>query len=81
MTQQEQHEVQLRLSCLSLAVQTFHLQPERVLEAAQDFYNYAIGTNYAEIVDEITKEDLKNNPTLKSQGIKKGDTISIPQEI
>lgn len=81
MTQQEQHDIQLRLSCLSLAAQTFHLQPERVLQAAQEFYNYAIGIQSAEIVHEITEEDLRNNPTLKSQGIKKGDTISIPQEI
>jgi len=65
MTQQEQHEVQLRLSCLSLAAQTFHLQPERVLEAANEFYNYAIGTQHTEIVHDI----------------KKGDIISIPQEI
>ena len=80
MTQEQHVETQIRLNCLSLATQAFHVQPEKVLDAAEAFYNYVIGNSDREIVHVITKEDLKNNPALKSQGFKKGDVISIPQE-
>lgn len=80
MTPEQQQDIQIRLNCLSLATQAFHLQPEKITETAYEFYLYAIGYQNKDIVHAVTSEDLKNNPSLKSQGIKKGDTISIPQE-
>ena len=80
MTPQEQHDIQLRLNCLSLAAQTYHLQPDRVLNEAKNFYNYALGIEGAEIIYELEDEDFKNNPTLKEEGFVVGDIIGIPQE-
>jgi hypothetical protein len=80
MTPQEQHDIQLRLNCLSLAAQTYHLQPDRVLNEAKNFYNYALGIEDAEIIYELKDEDFKNNPTLKKEGFVVGDIIGIPQE-
>lgn len=80
MTPQEQHDIQLRLNCLSLAAQTYHLQPDRVLNEAKNFYNYALGIEDAEIIYELKDEDFKNNSTLKEEGFVVGDIIGIPQE-
>lgn len=77
MTQEQHAEMQIRFNCLSLATQAFHLHPEQILDAANKFYNYTMGYEVEHI---ITKEDLKNNPSLKTEGIKKGDTVFIPQE-
>ena len=80
MTPEQQQDIQIRLNCLSLANQAFHLQPDRVLENANSFYNYVMGIQKFEITHEITKEDFKNNPTLKKEGFVVGDIIGIPQE-
>lgn len=40
MTPEQQQDIQIRLNCLSLANQAFHLQPDRVLENANSFYDY-----------------------------------------
>lgn len=39
-----------------------------------------MGIQKFEITHEITKEDFKNNPTLKKEGFVVGDIIGIPQE-
>lgn len=80
MTPEQQQDIQIRLNCLSLAAQTYHLQPDRVLNEAKNFYNYALGTEDAEIIYELKDEDFKNNPTLKKEGFVVGDIIGIPQE-
>jgi len=80
MTPEQHQDIQIRLNCLSLATQAFNKDPEKILKAANDFYEYVQGFASVDIIHEITKEDLKNNPSLKSQGIQKGDTIIIPQE-
>ena len=80
MTPEQQQDIQIRLNCLSLAAQTYHLQPDRVLNEAKNFYNYALGIEDAEIIYELKDEDFKNNPTLKKEGFVVGDIIGIPQE-
>ena len=75
MTQQE--KIQIKLHCLSMAVETYKTNQEKdVINIANQLFDFVTGTEYV-----ITTEDLKNNPSLKSEGIKKGDIVTIHQEI
>lgn len=73
-----QEQIQIKLHCISLAVEVNKTKTEQdVLNLANQFYSFVTDSSAISYV--VTKEDLKRNPSLQKQGVVEGDVIEIPQ--